>query len=314
MGRRIRELDWSRTQLGPLESWPQSLRAHVGMIVDNSFPMYIFWGPDNVAIYNDAYRAIAGDKHPDMLGMLTEDVWREVWHVIDPLVRQVKRGEAVTLEDLLLHLERYGFSEDAYFTFSYSPLRSEGGTIAGVLATVVETTASVLAQRRIELLRDLAMRTNTPQGQAESLRALGEVLSDSPDIPFSLVYLAPEGASHATIALTCGNVPSHLAVPPSFDLDALAGTRDENETIIVPIEGANQQRPTGVLVAGVNPHLKPDETYRRFMALLAAQIGNAVAAARAYDAERVRAEYRALHRVQSAALLDGAARRLRRLV
>jgi PAS domain S-box-containing protein len=290
MGRRIRELDWSRTRLGPLESWPQSLRAHVGMIVDNSFAMYIFWGPDNVAIYNDAYRAIAGDKHPTMLGMLTEDVWHEVWPVIDPLVRQVKSGEAVTLDDLLLRLERYDFSEDAFFTFSYSPLRSEGGVIAGVLATVVETTANVLAQRRIELLRELAMRTNTPQGESESLSALRDALSDSADVPFSLIYLAPEGTRRATLAVTCGKVPSGFAPPPSFALDAFAGTRDENDTIIVPIASPNHQHPVGALVAGTNPHLKLDDTYRRFMALLAAQIGTTIAAARAYDVGRLRAE------------------------
>ena len=140
MGRRIHAFDWSRTPLGPIDRWTRSLRAYVGMIVDNPFPMYVFWGEHDVVIYNDASIAFTGNKHPAFFGRTSADFWAEIWPVIDPLLRTVKAGEPVTHVDLKLSLERHGFLEDAYFTFSYSPLRDEDGAIAGVLATVFETT------------------------------------------------------------------------------------------------------------------------------------------------------------------------------
>jgi PAS domain S-box-containing protein len=288
MGRRIGEFDWSTTPIGAIEGWSQSLRAYVGMIVDNPFPMYIFWGERNVALYNDRYITIMGDKHPAMFGRLSDELWSEIWHVVDPLVRRVRAGEAVTQVDLRLPIHRYGFEEDGYFTFSYSPLRDDDGEIAGVLATVFETTANVLAQRRIETLRDLALRASVALTQAQALRTLGEALAGNADVPFASIYLRDGDDSRAQLVARIGTHADDASVPSEIDL--AAPDEAEPQSIVVPIAGPDRQEFIGALVAGVNPRLRIDDDYRKFIALLAAQIGNSVVAARAFEDERVRAE------------------------
>ena len=297
MGRRIREFDWSRTPLGPIAEWPQCLRDHVGMLVDNSFAMYIFWGPQNIAIYNDGYSGIAGAKHPRMLGMPTEEIWREVWPDIAPLLERAKSGRPVTLTDLRLIMERNGFPEETYFTFSYSPLRDDAGAIAGVLATVTETTPTVVTKRRLETLRDLAFRSTAALTEAEALAHIRRRLEEFEDMPFGLIYLANEGSNLARVASRIGRATYE---PPPFDVTVLddAAFRsammgrfaDPGRVVIMPIAAPDRQRNIGALVASISPQLRLEESYREFVTLLAAQIGNSIAAARAFGEERARAE------------------------
>lgn len=297
MGRRIREFDWARTPLGPIESWPLSLRAHVGMLVDNPFAMYIFWGPENIALYNDGYIHMAGEKHPRMLGMATEDIWREVWPEVEPLLQRAKSGEPVTIEDLRLTITRRGFPEEFYCAFSYSPLRDETGSIAGALATVTETTARVLTRRRLETLRELASHASSARSEVEALGKIREALEGSADLPFALLYLAHEGGSVARLAARVGDTPPSMAIPDEIplpdgeDVSGLGAGFDENKgAIVAPIGAHGRQRSIGLLVAGVSPHLEIDDRYREFVTLAAGQIGNSIAAARALLEERARAE------------------------
>lgn len=146
MGDRIRAMDWSSTDLGPRERWPLSLRTVVGVIADSKVPMALLWGPKLRLLYNDAYRVIAADKHPAALGQPTRAVWPEVWDINAPLFAAVmQRGESVFAEDKLFTIHRGDRLEDAYFTFSYSPVRIEDGSIGGLLVTSQETTARVRA-------------------------------------------------------------------------------------------------------------------------------------------------------------------------
>ncbi len=157
MGARVREMDWSKTPLGPISKWPQSLKTSVSICLSSRFPMLIWWGPKLVKIYNDAYRPLIGSKHPWALGSPGREVWPEIWSVIGSMLNQVmEHGEATVSENLLLLLEREGYGEECYFSFSYSPIRDESGRVGGVFTAVIETTEQVVGARRLHTWRDLA--------------------------------------------------------------------------------------------------------------------------------------------------------------
>ena len=145
MGALIRAKDWSQTPVGDPETWPQSLRTTLSIILNSRFPMFLWWGPDLLCFYNDAYRPSLGrnGKHPYILGMKAETAWTEIWDTIDPLIKSVLDGGDVWMEDQLIPIYRNGDLEDVYWTFSYSPVKDESGQIAGVLVTCMETTGKV---------------------------------------------------------------------------------------------------------------------------------------------------------------------------
>jgi signal transduction histidine kinase len=153
MGRLCRELDWGGTALGPVESWPQSLRTASGMVVAQGIAQNLCWGPDLLQIYNDAYREIMADKHPEGLGRSVLWSWSEIREDIEPLFHRVQQGETVFFKDLLLRIRRRGAVEDAYFTFSYSPVRIESGEVGGVLINAFETSQEVRS-RAVQAHRD----------------------------------------------------------------------------------------------------------------------------------------------------------------
>ena len=148
MGARMRALDWSTSPLGPPSAWPTSLRTAVSLMLGSLYPMFIAWGPKLAFLYNDAYRPIFGAKHPDALGQPFESVWPEIWSDIQPLVQRALDGEATFNENLHLVMERNGFPEDTWYTFSYSPVRDESGGVAGMFCACQETTGQVLSERK----------------------------------------------------------------------------------------------------------------------------------------------------------------------
>ncbi|HYX46311.1 MAG TPA: PAS domain-containing protein [Sphingomicrobium sp.] len=145
----MNSLDWSHSPLGPPSSWPQSLRSVVGLMLGSKFPMFVAWGPELGFLYNDAYAVILGAKHPKAMGCRFEDIWKEIWSDVGPLARRAMQGEATWLEDLPLVMNRKGFDEETWFTFSYSPVRDDDGEIAGMFCAVAETTEKVIAERRL---------------------------------------------------------------------------------------------------------------------------------------------------------------------
>jgi len=153
MGRRMRELDWSKTPLGPIEDWPQSLRSAASICIGSRFPIVLYWGPQRVVLYNDTYAEILGAKHPWALGRPCREVWSEIWNVIAPMFDAVTAtGEATWSEDQLLVLERTGKPEECYFSFSFSPVRGEDGAVDGIFTAVIETTER---KKRTEALAEL---------------------------------------------------------------------------------------------------------------------------------------------------------------
>src|SRR5687768_14279024 len=172
MAARVRAFDWAATPLGPLESWPQALRIAVGICLSSRFPMFVWWGPQLVNIYNDAYIPVLGAKHPEALGAPAQPTWREIWDVVGPQARAVMEdGEATWNERVLLVMQRHGYSEDTWFTWSYSPIWDESNAVAGLFCACTEETGRVLAERD----RDRLLV------QVESERArLAEAFAQSP--------------------------------------------------------------------------------------------------------------------------------------
>jgi PAS domain S-box-containing protein len=144
----MRGHDWSTSPLGDPLTWPPSLRTVVGLLLGSKFPMFVAWGTELGFLYNDAYARILGAKHPQALGTRFHNVWPEIWPEISPLIDAALRGEASFREDLPLLVNRSGFDEQAWFTFSYSPVRDESGLVAGMFCAVAETTSRVLVERR----------------------------------------------------------------------------------------------------------------------------------------------------------------------
>lgn len=324
LGERIRVFDWSQTPMGPVSSWPQSLKTIVRMLVTSRFAMWMGWGPDLTFLYNDAYaRMTLGKKHPWALGRASREVWAEIWNDISPRIEKVlKTGEATWDQQLQLFLERSGYSEETYHTFSYSPLTDDDGTIVGHLCVVTEETDRVIGERRVGSLRSLASELGKTITQKDVFAGVHHSLSANPqDLPFTLTYLFSEDQTSAHLACTTGIETNHRAAPKAVELNSgdrgwpLAEVLSRKDSVIleeleqrfgslpkgawdktpgramlVPIAGRGQGTPAGVFIAGLNPYRQIDTGYTGFLDLTAGQIAAAIANARAYDEERNRAE------------------------
>ena len=320
-GRTCLELDWSKTPIGPPAGWPNSLRSMVSLAMASRFPLLIWWGEDLVMIYNDAYRAIIEQKHPFALGRPGREVFPEIWDLIGPMLNGVvERGEATWSNDQMLPLQRAGFPEECYFTFSYSPIRGDDGRIGGVFCAVSETTERVLAERRLRTLSGLGERTAGATAVAEACERSVAALTEGDgriDAPFALVYLATEGG-HFELAAQGGLLNAEALVSPSLPALTepspvtlpLAGVRLEPEppwprgmapetAIMLPLgAGEPGARPAAVLVCGINPLRRLDEPYLSFFDLAGRVVLTAIASAKRQEDER--------HRLEQLAELDRA--------
>ena len=179
MAERIRNHDWAATTLGPLQHWPDPLKTSLALCLASRFPQAVLWGPDLLTLHNDAFSQILGQK-PSALGIPFRAVWQEAWADIGHMANRALAGEAVYIEDFPLVIDRNGSPERAYFTFCYSPIRDHDGKVLGMLDTVTETTASVLANQRLKFLDDLgravADATDPDQILATTTRMLVEHL------------------------------------------------------------------------------------------------------------------------------------------
>ena len=158
MGALMRAHDWSTSPVGHPGTWSQALRSAVGMMLPNKHLMFVAWGPELAFLYNDAYRPVFGRKHPWALGRAFREVWSEIWDDIAPLIDTALGGEATWSENLPLVMERNGYREDCWFTFSYSPIRDGSGKVAGLFCAGAETTERVLAERRVASERERQRR------------------------------------------------------------------------------------------------------------------------------------------------------------
>ncbi len=317
----IRGTDWAKTPLGPIESWPQSLRTSVSICLGSRHPIVLWWGPERTMFYNDAYRPMLGEsKHPQFLGRSGEECWAEVWPVIGPMMDHVlATGEATWSEDLFLLMVRNGYLEETYYTFSYSPIRDDVGRPSGIFNACTESTARVLDRRRLKTLREMTSNARTAN---EAARFCAEVLGrNAQDIPFALLYLLDGAGEHLHLAGNTGLEPETLACPLVVDLlqapapawpfsrvvadggaelvDDLAARfgflppepwgEPAQRAMVLPIACPGAQRPAGLLVLGISPRRAFDDDYRGFFELVAGQVTAVVSTARAYEEERERA-------------------------
>ncbi len=293
MGERIRAFDWAATPLGPAASWPQSLRSAVSILLPSKAQICLFWGPELIKLYNDAYIPVLGRKHPGLLGRPAREVWSEIWDVLGPLLGGViATGEAFRAVDHPFYLDRRGFVEETYFDVSYDPVRDETGTVGGVFCIVGETTGRVLSERRLRTLRDLG-RAKEAQSAEEACRlALAALASSRQDIPFVSLHLLSKGDltdpewPFAVVA-TSGQ-PLVLDSLPAAVAAELPEEAAPDRTLIYPILRGGQC--AGFVVAGTSRFLALQGDYRDFFDLVAAQIGTAVTHASSYEEERKRAE------------------------
>jgi len=318
MGERIRAVDWSTTPLGPIDGWPQSLRSALSHLLPSKAQIVLFWGPDLITFYNDAYGPCLGGKHPAALGAPVREVWAEIWEstlkgLFDPVLAT---GEAFWGRDWPFFLERHGYLEETYFDISYDPVRDESGGVGGVFCIVSETTGRVVGERRLRLLRDLGGVAQHASSVSDVLATTAAVLARfAEEIPFASLYTRARTGAAAELVAACGIEAGHPAAPaeivgaerPSWPLvPALeileaarlpwlgplrAGPWPEpiREVAIVPCASGGES-PTTWLVAGISPRRRADEAYRDFLRVVGSSVGAALATARRSEDERRRAQ------------------------
>src|SRR5882762_9318044 len=320
MGSLVRSKDWSQTPLGPIESWPQSLRTTVSLCLASNFPISLAWGPHHVQIYNDGYWPICGGKHPHAMGQDFSGCWASAWPVIGKAFESALAGETSYLEDQRMFLDRHGYLEETFFTFSFSPIRDETGGVGGLFHPVTETTAKMLAERRARALRDLAARTAKARTSEEALEFAAQALSEhNLDVPFALFYLLDANSASAELTAGTASLPEALAIRATNleesavwplldvvrtqqvvevdDLTVRCGKfscepypEPPKTALLLPITPPGSAHPIGIMVAGVSARLPLNDLYRAFYDLVVAAVTAAVANARAYEEERRRAE------------------------
>ncbi|WP_411074997.1 SpoIIE family protein phosphatase [Streptomyces sp. cmx-4-7] len=320
IGEDLARVDWSATPLGPPQDWPQSLRTAVSILLSSKFAMWMAWGPELTFFCNAAYRRdTLGQKYPWALGRPAREVWSEIWSDIGPRIDTVLTGgEATWDEALLLFVERSGYTEESYHTFSYSPLRDDDGTVVGMLCVVSEETERVIGERRMATLRDLGSDPSVIRTEPEVLDFAGGQLGRNPhDLPFALTYLFHDDGT-ARLASAVGIPAGHPAAAEILPADSTSAWPTDvparGESLLVPLDGepftdlpsgAWQEAPAqalvvpllqqgaapyGFMVAGLNRYRALDEGYRGFVELVAGHLATGVTSARGYQAQQRRAE------------------------
>jgi len=322
----IQNYDWSQTPLGPIEHWPHSLKTSVNLILNTRHPMWLGWGEDATFLYNDAYiQVLSLAKHPWALGKPAADVWREIWDICKPLADKVFRdGDATFVDDIRLFMNRGDFLEETYYSFSYSPVRDELGTIVGLFCPSTDVTPKVINARRLRTLSELSANALTQKTtESACASAAATLATNTDDIPFALLYLIDRRGNRANLEQTCGVARGVEGLSPeSIDLSAGSGgdciwpvsavvqrgqpetvsvknaeglplgpaSQTVTEAIVLPVTSRGDDHPVGVLIAGVNPTRKLDPEYRTFYELAAGQIATAIENAGAAEEEKERLE------------------------
>ncbi|WP_229223469.1 ATP-binding protein [Duganella sp. sic0402] len=316
----IATIDWSRTPLGPIDAWPQSLRTTVSLCLSSTFPILVAWGPDYIQIYNDAYRPICGGKHPQSMGEPFKVCWATALPVVGDKFDRAQQGEGTYIKDQRMFLDRDGYLEEAFMTFSFSPIRAESGEVGGIFHPITETTALVLNARRTQSLRDLSAAIADARTVDDIGRDLaGQYEQLSLDVPFLLFYQRDEESGqlhlrgHAGVAAgselaplqtegdqcwpfaavaASGKAQQVNGLAPRFGGTTACGPYEElpDCALVLPVSLPGQQDVFGFVVAGVSARRAVDDDYRNFYALLNAAFNAAAGNVTAYEQEQRRAE------------------------
>ena len=317
----IYSLDWSKTPVGAMETWPQSLKATIKIMLGSRYPMVLLWGEALIQIYNEAYIGLIGDKHPRALGHSIKETQAESWEAIGPMIHKVmSTGLPNWVPAQMLAVDRSGYPEETYFSLSYSAVENDAGAIEGMLCVCSEVTQQVLGERRLRLQRDLASKAGETRNMDTVCQDVATAISDYPwDIPFALLYLREADGTltlRSTVAIEAyspacikyidlqSNDPDPWSLKRAIKGETVftkavdkivavpGGPWNEpvQGTLALPIPSSGQKIPLGVLVAGISPNQALDESYSSFYGLLAGQISVALRNALAYEEERKRTE------------------------
>lgn len=323
MGERIRAFDWASTPLGPTDHWPLALKTCVRIVLTSRQPMFVWWGRELIHLYNDPYKAIVGGKHPVALGQSAREVWREIWDQVGPRASSaIDRNEGTYDEALLLIMERNGYAEETYYTFSYSPVPGDDGTVHGIICANSDDTQRIIGARQVAVIRDVAAQASLGRSVDEVRSLSMKALEGSArDVPFALLYVLDTDKKIATRVATTAIEPGHAAAPELVRLtdpdapwpfaEVLASENlvmvDEltrrfaelptgkgwsippRRAVVLPVAGSSGGV-RGFLILALNPYRLFDDVYEGFARLVAGQFASNIATASALEEEKMRAE------------------------
>jgi PAS domain S-box-containing protein len=322
LAERMRAFDWSTTSLGAPADWPPVLKMALRIVLNSSQPMFVWWGPELLNLYNDAYKSIIGARHPVALGQPAAQVWWEIWDTLQPRVVSAMQSCSGTYdESLLLIMERNGYPEETYYTFSYSPILDDDNIVRGIICANTDDTERIIGARQTSLLRELAAATADAKTFDEACSISMQALrSNSRDVPFALFYALQLPERNARLTGLAGIDAEHPLARAQIDLDDAAlwplaeVLRSQQPQIVtlpaalvdnlpcgpwpappqqcavLPIGRRGAAESAGILIVGLNPFRRFDDNYRGFLELAVAQISAAFGNAQAYAEERQRAE------------------------
>jgi PAS domain S-box-containing protein len=321
MGQRIRDYDWSQSSLGSVEKWPQSLRTCVRIMLTSRQPIWIGWGKDLIKLYNDPYKDIVRGKHPWALGSPASAVWRDIWREIEPMLRQVmEKDEGTYVESQLLIMERNGYPEETYYTFSYTPIPGDDGGTAGMICANTDDTDRITSGRQLQTLTQLAKRLTGTKNFQSVIDNVIDTLNENPfDFPFALFRTI---AHDEALFVKSTKIDDTGIISPRIDLTsdsdiavtikAAITTREPQvfervtqrigalptgawgvppeKVVVLPIHQQASKEAFGVLVVALNPYRLFDEKYKSFFSLVADQIATSLSNVYALEEERKRTE------------------------
>ncbi|RZI85571.1 MAG: response regulator [Rubrivivax sp.] len=323
MGELIRGMDWASTPLGPAQHWPQSLRTTLSLCLASNFPLCFIWGSHRIQFYNDGYWPICADKHPQAMGQDYKECWASAWPVIGPqFERCLQTGETSFVTDSRMFLDRSGFLEETFFTYSYSPIRDETGSVAGIFHPVNEATHLVLAERRLRQLRSLADLSASAVSVESAIELAAKSLAeDTLDVPFLMIYRIEAEQQRAVLAAATKVLKDSAVAPATIDLNASpslwalkeacesgqaielqdiqgrfgpfdCGPYEEapQRALVWPIRVTPGEPVSHVMVAGVSARRPLDDAYRRFYSMLQDAVSTALTNAQAHADTKRRAE------------------------
>jgi len=323
LGGRIAAFDWAKTPLGPIEQWPQSLRTCVHIMLSSRQPIWIGWGKELIKLYNDPYKSIVGGKHPWALGSPASLVWKDIWKDIEPMLRQVmEEGRGTYVESQLLIMERNGYAEETYYTFSYTPIPGDDGKIAGMFCANTDDTDRIINERQLKTLTQLGKQFVDCKSTDEVIeRTITTLQQNSYDFPFAIFRTLKNGRLHLAQSTPLGQSAQYI--PAYYDLENDNGTigaamkkalatkkaqlfnepaeiaanmpagawgTHSGKAIVIPIFPTGMKEAFGIINIGLNPFRLFDEKYESFFLLVADQVATSLADVNALESERKRAE------------------------
>ncbi|KAK4191891.1 putative signal transduction histidine-protein kinase [Podospora australis] len=230
----VRSVDWASTSLGPVEGWPSDLRIMANMVMGSPHPAALYWGPDYVALYNEAYISLAGKKHPNLMGARYRDAWPEIWGELAPVFDAAwKEGSATMKHDDDLFITRHGFLEETFFNWAIIPLVGGDGTVVALYNPAFENTRRKIGERRMLTLREVGVKISQARDVKDFWSQLQKGLEyNELDVPFALIYSVSEDSESESSSMASGS----LSHPPQIILEGSIGVPDGHPCAVSSID------------------------------------------------------------------------------